>query len=148
MPTRTPLGHGIWSTYVQVSVTLEDLDGGGLAGIVDVPVKDGCFGDQTQGRLADPLPENDVLVQGGRLELLLLLEVENLEGSRLCAKSDDLLGPVHDGTVGLDGSPSDIVALLQVDNDDFGLGGLALLLSYADEVVGLECLREPKVSQW
>jgi hypothetical protein len=42
---------------------------------------------------------------------------------------------VHDGTVGLDGSPGDIVAVLEIDDDDFRLGGLALLFPDTDIVI-------------
>lgn len=47
---------------------------------------------------------------------------------------------MHDGAVGLDWSSRDIVAVLEVDDDDFGGCGLVLLLSNADVVVGFECL--------
>jgi hypothetical protein len=47
---------------------------------------------------------------------------------------------VHDGTVGLDGPAHDIVVVLEVDDDDFGLGGFVQLLADAEVVVGLERL--------
>ena len=134
------MDHGIrivWGTHANALVALEDLNRSSLVGVEDVPVVDGGLSNKTQLLLADPLPEDDILVHCGRLELLLCFEVEDLQRSRLRAESDDLSGPVHDGTVGLDGASDDIVAVLQVDNDDFGLGSIVLLLSYADERVGL-----------
>lgn len=49
---------------------------------------------------------------------------------------------MHDGTIGLDWPTRDIVAILELDDDDFGLGGLVLLFSDTDIGVGLECLWE------
>ena len=80
------------------------------------------------------------MARGVVVELLLLLEVEDLEGARLGLEGDDHPVPVHDGTVGLDGPPCDVVAILQLDNDDFWGGILALLLADTDVVIGLECL--------
>ena len=85
--------------------------------------------DETNGGLADPLPELDVLVHCAGLELLLLFEVEDLEGSGLGLEGNDLASPVHDGTVGLDGPPRDVVLVLELDDDDFGRGSLVLLFS-------------------
>jgi hypothetical protein len=44
---------------------------------------------------------------------------------------------MHDSTVGFDGASGDIVAVLQVNDDNFGLGGFVLLFSYADVGVRL-----------
>lgn len=105
-------------TNVEVSITLKHLDGGILSGIVDIPVVDATCRDKTNGRFADPLPELDILVHGAGLELLLLLKVEDLQGPGLGLESNDLLVPVHDGTVGLDGAAGDIVAVLELDDDN------------------------------
>jgi hypothetical protein len=43
---------------------------------------------------------------------------------------------VHDGTVGLDRATDDIVAVLEVDDDDFRVGRLVFLLPDADEGIG------------
>jgi len=48
---------------------------------------------------------------------------------------------VHDGTVRLDRSSDDIVILLEVDDYDFGGGGLVLLLAHTYEGIGFEGLR-------
>jgi hypothetical protein len=129
-------------TYTQVGVALKHLDGRILAGLVNIPVIDARRGDETDGGLADPLPELHILVHSARLELLLLLEVEDLEGSGLGFEGDDLAVPVHDGTVGLDRPSRNVVAILELDDDNLGLRGLVLLFSDAHVVVGFECLRE------
>lgn len=66
------------ATYREIRITLEHLDWGSLASIVNIPVVDGRLGDQAEGGVADPLPVLDVLIHSGGLEFLLLLEVEDL----------------------------------------------------------------------
>jgi hypothetical protein len=105
--------------------------------VVDRPV-----GHEAQRRVAYPLPEDHLLLHGEGLELGLVRQVEDLNGVLLGPKRNDGLFPVHDGTVGLDGAAHDIVVVLQVDDDDFGLGGLVQLLADAEVVVGLERLCE------
>ena len=95
---------------------------------------------EAKSRLADPFPVLDVLAHGAGLELLLLFEIEDLQRPRLGLEGDDLALPVHDSTVSLDGSPCDIVVVLELDDDDFWLGSFALLLANADVRVGFECL--------
>lgn len=118
----------------------KDLDGRSLAGVVDVPMIDGRVGDEPKSVLTNPLPVLDILVHRRRLELRLGLEVEDLQRPRLGLQGDDLARPMHDGTVGFYGAPLHIVAVLEVDDDDFGLG--VLLFLYADVGIGLECLVE------
>jgi hypothetical protein len=126
--------------HLKVIIALEHLDGGILTRIVDIPVEDtGCC-DKTKLVLADPLPELDILVHGAGLELLLLLEVEDLQCSRLSLESNDLSVPVHDGTVGLDRPTGDVVAILELDDNDLRLGSFVLLFSHTHVGVGLECL--------
>lgn len=84
-------------------VTLEDLDGrvlgdgvGGRGGSVGDPVVDGGVGDDAEGGVGDPGPEDDVAVHEVRLDLLLELNVEDLELALGCstrAKSGQLLSP-------------------------------------------------------
>ncbi|PNY29194.1 Uncharacterized protein TCAP_00893 [Tolypocladium capitatum] len=124
-----------------VGIALKDLGRRVLSGVVHVPVVDAGGGDETEGGLANPPPELDVLVHCARLELLLLLEVEDLQRPGLGLEGDDVPIPVHDGTVGLDGPTRDIVAILELDDDDLGLSGLALLFSDADVGVGFERLQ-------
>jgi hypothetical protein len=42
---------------------------------------------------------------------------------------------VHDGTVGLDWPSGDVVAILELDDDNFGLGSFVLLFADTDEVI-------------
>jgi hypothetical protein len=133
----TPTAEQETQTYIQVRIALEHLNRVRLSCVVDVPMEDSSLGYEAEGRRADPLPEDDILVHGCRLKLLLLLQVEDLQCSRLRPQSDDLLRPVHDGTVGLDGSSDNIVPLLQVDDNNFRRRGTGLLFAYANERVGL-----------
>lgn len=95
---------------------------------------------QAQRSFAEPFPEHHILVHRGRLQLRLLTQVEYLECAGLCLQRDDLLRPVHDGTIRLDGSSDGIIVVLEVDDYDFGGGGIILLLADADEGVGFEGL--------
>jgi len=101
-------------------MAVKNLDGSCLARVKHVPVIYGAFSDQSESRLADPLPEGHVLTHCGRLEFLLLLQVKDLQSARLGLQGDDLARPVHDGTVRLDGSADHIVAVLEIDDEDFG----------------------------
>jgi len=96
--------------------------------------------DQAQGCFAEPFPENNILIHCSRLQLLLLTEIKDLECPGLSLQGNDILGPVHNGTVGLDGSADDIAAILEFDDNDFGGRGSSLLFADADEGIGLECL--------
>lgn len=107
-------------TYGKVGVTLEDLNGCCLGAIKNIPVVDSGICDKAKRGLGDPLPEHDVFVHSGRLQLRLVVEIEYLERSRLCLEGNDVARPVHDGTVGLDGAPCDIVVVLEIDDNDFG----------------------------
>jgi hypothetical protein len=104
-------------------------------------VVDGPVGDEAEGGVADPLPEDDLLLHGVRLDFCLICQVEYLDGVLVGAQGDDGLLPVHDGAVGLDGAAHDIVVVFEVYDDDFGLGSLVELLADAEVVVGLERLR-------
>lgn len=95
---------------------------------------------QTQTCLTEPLPEYNILVHGGRLQLRLLAQVKYLKCPRLCLESDDLFVPVHNSTVGFDRSSDDIVIVLQIDNHDFGGCGSRLCFSDAYEGIGFESL--------
>jgi hypothetical protein len=74
-----------------------------------------------------------------------LAQVEYLEGPGLCLKRNDLLGPVHDGTISLNWSADDIVTVLKVDDYDFGRCCFVLLFTNTNEGIGFECLRTPLV---
>lgn len=75
--------------------------------------------DQAKARLTEPFPEHHVLVHCGGFQFSLLRQVEDLKCSRLCLQGDDLFGPVHDRTVGLDRPPNNIIAILEINDDDF-----------------------------
>ena len=47
---------------------------------------------------------------------------------------------MHDGTISLDRTPCDLIVLLKIDNDDFGVGILGQLLAYTDIVIGFKGL--------
>ena len=127
--------RGLGATDLEVGVPLEDLDGGGLGRIEYIPVKNARVGDKAQRTLADPLPEHNVLGHRIRLQLPFGVQVEDLQ-SALGLERDDILGPVHDGAVSLDGSPRDIIAVVQIDDDDLG-GSFIALLPHADVAVAL-----------
>jgi hypothetical protein len=80
------------------------------------------------------------------LQALLGLKVEKLERPALGLESYDGFSQMHDGAVGANGSPDDIVCVLEVDDD--GLGGsvgLVVDLAHAYILVGLECLKNLSV---
>lgn len=126
--------------HSQVGMSVRDLLWHVLVLVKHIPVVDSGVCDQAERAVGDPLPEDDVLVHGGRLQLLLVIQVEDLDCSRLGLECDDVEVPVHDGAVGLDWSSRHIVAVFEVDDDNFGGCSLVLLLSNADVVVGFECL--------
>jgi hypothetical protein len=106
-----------------------------------IPVVYGLCADKRKCSLADPPPKLDVLLMAVGLQTLFGLEVEQLQCPALRLESDDRLSQVHDGAVGPDRSPDDIVGVLEVDDD--GLGGrvgFVVDLSHANVLVGLECL--------
>ena len=117
-------------------MSFEDLDGSVLGRIEDVPVVDGGFGHETKAGLAVPLPELDVFVHDGRLQLLLARQVEDLDCPTLRLESQNLARPMHDSTVGGDRSLDDIVAILEVDYYYLRLVVFINLLSYTNERIG------------
>lgn len=121
------------TTDLKIAVPLKNLDWGGLGRIKYIPVKYARIRDKTQRTLADPLPEHDVLRHRKRLQLPFGIQVEDLQ-SALGLERDDILGPVHDGAVGLDGSPRDIVAVVQIDNHDLS-GSFVALFPHTDVAI-------------
>lgn len=99
-----------------------------------------CVCHQTQCCLAEPLPENNILVHCSRLQLLLLTKVKDLERPGLGLQRNNILGPVHDSTIGLDRSSNDIATVLEFDDYDFRGGGSSLLFADAYEGIGFEGL--------
>jgi hypothetical protein len=97
--------------------------------------------DERKSGLADPSPELNVLLMAVCLQALLGLEVEELQRPSLRLESYDGLGQVHDGAVGANRSPDDIVCVLEINDDRFGGGvGVGVDLAHANVLVGLERL--------
>lgn len=65
--------------------------------------------DHPQSGEAYPFPVDNILTHCGRLQLDFLAEIKNLKCSLICLKGDDLALPVHDGTVGLDRPPCELI---------------------------------------
>jgi hypothetical protein len=113
----------------------------GVLGVEHVPVIDGLCADECERCLADPSPELDVLLMAVCLQTLLGLEVEQLQCPALGLEGYDGLSQVHDGAVGANRSPNDIVGVLEIDDDSLGgRVGFVVDLTYANVLVGLECL--------
>lgn len=106
-----------------------------LGGIEDVPVVDGIVRHQPQTPLIVPLPEHHILRHDRGLELLLRREVEYLDRPRLRLEGDDVLVPVHDGTVRVDGALNDLIIVFQVNDDDLRLLIFVELLSNANVMI-------------
>lgn len=132
--------NGASGTYRKVGKTVKQLHWVLLGGIVDVPVIHGSVGNQTQRRLTVPLPIDNVLIHHRRFELLFRPKIEDLNCSALSLERDDVLAPVHDGTVGVDWSPHDLIVVLQVNNNNLRLIIFVELLANADVVVRFEGL--------
>ena len=122
--------------HAKVGVSVKDLDRRNCRGVVHVPMENRGICDHTQTFVADPLPVYDVLSHHIGLQLLSLPQVENLQSSRLRLEGYDLTGPVHYGTISLDGTLYGFVVVSQVDDDNVRIcriGGI--ILSNADIVV-------------
>lgn len=63
-------------------------------------------------------------------------EVEDLDGAALRLEGNNVLAPVHDGTVSVDGAPEDLIVVLKVDNDNLRLVVFVELLADTDIVIG------------
>ena len=108
-----------------------------MALIEDIPMVDSCIGHQTQRVIANPFPERDIFIHCIGLQLCFLRQVENLQCALLSFEGNDLLVPVHNGAIGLDGSLHDFIVVFEVDDDDFGVAGaLRNFLPDADIVIG------------
>ena len=108
----------------------------GLCLVEDVPVVHAGICHETKCVLIKEFPENNILVHSRRLQLRLVSQIEDLQCPLLCLQCYYELVPVHDGAVGLDRSPYDIVSILEINDDDFGRRVVIELLSYTDVVVG------------
>lgn len=122
-------------TYGKVGKSVEHLHRVLLCGVVNIPVVNRGVRDEAEGGLAEPFPVDNILIHDRRLEFLFRGEVEDLDGSALGLESNDVLAPVHDRTVGVDGALHDIVVVLQIDNDDLRLVIFIELLPNADVMI-------------
>ncbi len=122
-------------TYREICVPVKNFRRLRLSRIKDIPVVYGSICNEPQACFAEPLPKYNILIHCGRLELLFLYEVEDLKGSLLGFEGDDLLVPMHDGTISFDRLPNDVVVILHVDDDDFG--GIGRLLRLANAYEGV-----------
>jgi hypothetical protein len=127
-------------TYRQLRIPIKDLDRSRLGWVPDVPMIDRRLGHEAETTLAIPLPKDHVLVHDSGLEFLFDPQIEDLNSSRLCLESDDLLGPVHDSAIGVDGSFDDFIAVFEVNDNDLRLVVLVDLLADANIVVRLQSL--------
>ncbi len=87
--------------------------------------------------LTEPLPEHHILLHRGALDLALLRQVEDLQCLAPGFERDDLSGPVHDRTVGLDRPSDDLIAILELDDYDLRLRILIRLLAHTYVVIRL-----------
>jgi hypothetical protein len=106
-----------------------------------VPVVHGLCADERKCSLANPPPELNVFLMAVGLQTFFGLEVKQLQCPALRLESNDGLSQVHNGAVGADRSPDDIVGILKVDDDSLGgRVGFVVDLSHANVLVRLECL--------
>ena len=97
---------------------------------------DSGIGDETQAAFAEPFPEDNIFVHGGRLELRFGSKVKYLNSSRLGFERNDLSGPVHDRTIRVDRSLNDFIVIFEVDDYDLRFVLFIKFLSNADEAIG------------
>lgn len=81
-------------------------------GVENVPVVDGGICDKAQGVLVEESPEDNILIHGMRLQLLLAVQVEDLQRPRLGLERDDLLVPVQQSAVRFDVASYYVIAIL------------------------------------
>lgn len=97
--------------------------------------------DQRKSSLADPPPEDNILLMAVCLQTLFCLKVEELQRLTLRLQSNNGFSQVHNRTVCADRSADDIVCVLQVDDDGLGGGvGIIVDLAHANVLVGFESL--------
>lgn len=105
--------------------------------VEDVTGEYGARGDETQGVLGEPLPEDHWLVQGEGLQLGFGLQVEDLDDGAVGTHRDHVLGRVHDRGVTAHVLPGDLVPVRQVD-DGHGVRAIDSLPN-GHVVVTFEC---------
>ena len=121
-------------------MSLKKLDWSGLNSLENTPMVHSCISNQTQRICTEPLPEKNIFIHCRGLKLGFLRQVKYLKRPLIRLEGDDLLVPVHNGTVSLNWPPNDLIIVLQVNDYNLGIGVLAGFLSNANEVVGLQSL--------
>lgn len=127
-------------TYGKVGKSIEHLCRGLLRSIEDIPMVNRSVSHQTQRCFAKPLPIDNILVHRVGLELLLRPKVEDLNCAALSPEGDDVLSPMHNSIVGVNGPAHNFIVIFQVDDEDLWLVLLIELLTDADVVIGFEGL--------
>ncbi len=122
-------------TYAEVWQSVKDLLWLRLGRVEDIPVVDRGVRNHTQTSLAEPLPVDNIFIHDRGLELLLGCEIENLNCSTLGLESNDVLGPVHDSTVRVDGPLDNFIVVLQINDDDLRFVFFIKFLADTDEVI-------------
>jgi hypothetical protein len=92
-------------------------------------------GHQPKTCLAVPFPEDNIFGHGGGFELLFGTQVEDLNSSGLSLEGNDLLVPVHDGAICVDGSLDDFIVVLEINDDNLRFVFIINFLSYANIVI-------------
>lgn len=100
---------------------------------------DGSICDKSQSICTDPFPIHHIFVHGRRLKFELLAQVEDLECPLIGLERNDLLGPVHKGTICLDRPPDELIVVLEIDDYNFR-GSIPYLLANADVVIRFKSL--------
>lgn len=93
----------------EIAIAVEQLQRRRVGGFEYLPVVYCGVCDHTKSGGANPFPIYDILVHRRRLKLDFLAKVKYLKRSLICLECDDLPVPVHDGTVGLDRPPGNLI---------------------------------------
>lgn len=123
-------------THCQVCNPVKHFKRSMLSRVKDIPMVNRRLSDQANACITVPLPEDDIFRHDRRLKLLLCLEVKDLDGLTLGFEGDNVLTPVHDGTIGINWSPDDLIVVFKIDYDNLRLIIIVDLLSYTDEIIG------------
>lgn len=70
------------------------------------------------------------------MKFYFLAQIEDLQRSLIGLESNDLLTPMHNSAVSLNGSTYDFIVAFKVDYDDFRVGIICELLANTNKVVG------------
>lgn len=127
--------------YHEICITFESLGWRKLCSVIHVPMENGGVCYERNSVCTDPFPIGDIFAHCGRFQFLLLRKVEDLKCPRLGLECNDQPTPVHNGTICLDRPPSDIIVVLQIDDDNVGVARIRrILLPHTHIMIGLKCL--------